>query len=935
MSVPRPVLVTAALAAFVLSAPVDAGPIPFGVFQQFAFGAAGDPATGCDPADPAGPFCIPSSGTPTDFLTAPPWTFTAATSVVLTVVDAFLGGDRFEVFDFGVSLGLTSDPIAGVDCGDDPAVCLATPGISSGTFLLGAGNHSLSITPVLSPDDGGSGYLKVQAVPEPATWITLGAGLLLIVLRRRKKGLAWLIPAAALAFTVSRPGPVAAQPVTAFSGPTSSQPLALSGDDSFLVVANPDNNTVSFFDLRSDRNRRIAEVAVQTEPSGVAMLPDASKAYAANTISGTVSVIPLKIRNGIIGKPTKHIPVGVEPYGLALTPNGKRLYVSNSRSDSVSVIDTATDTVIATIHGVGPEPRGIAITNDGDADDNDETVYVTQFLSLPVPGKVDGQDDAKAGHVTIISAATNLVTGSVTINPIADTGFKATGDAIARIPPGDPNNPANFLFTTGAYPNQLNNLAVKGNFLYVPNVGASPNGPVRFDVNTQSLLSTINRLTNTDAGTLNMHLAVKAQTNPKKLFNTLPWAIAFKHSGNEGYVVTAASNVLIKVSVNPATGAATVQNDPLDPTRVLQLKLGKNPRGIVINSTDTRAYVMNYISRDLTVVKLTGVEEVLSTVVSAKQPLPGTLEEKIHVGKELYNTSVGEFDPATPGGSPIVGRMSNNGWGACATCHPNGLTDNVVWIFPSGPKRALPQHTDFDQSDPTRSAMRPLNWSAERDEQEDFELNIRAVSGGQGMIVLGDGVTQDPAVNNLAPLASANRNQLKVRGVNGWDAIKTYVQFGIRAPISPFSKTDPQAISGRALFTAANCQQCHGTAQWTSARIRFTPPPAAALFNAGGEIFGELRPVGTFDPTVLNEVRQNGAPPLGANGFVPPSLLSIFAFQQSFLHNGGASSLDAVLNNVVHRSAGTGGVDTLGNPADRAAIVAFLKTIDAASAPIP
>src|SRR6516165_6113753 len=106
--------------------------------------------------------------------------------------------------------------------------------------------------------------------------------------------------------------------------------------------------------------------------------------------------------------------------------------------------------------------------------------------------------------------------------------------------------------------------------------------------------------------------------------------------------------------------------------------------------------------------------------------------------RSARNTSVGEFDPATPGGKPITGRMSNNGWGACATCHPNGLSDDVVWIFPSGPKRTIPQHTDFDPSDPARNTMRPLNFSAERDEEEDFELNIRAVSGGLGMIVLAD-----------------------------------------------------------------------------------------------------------------------------------------------------------------------------------------------------
>lgn len=174
--------------------------------------------------------------------------------------------------------------------------------------------------------------------------------------------------------------------------------------------------------MRGDKNRKLAQVPVQTEPWGVAFLPNGSKAYVANTVSGTVSVIRANLRNGIIFKPTPHIPVGTEPYGLALTPNGTRLYVTNARSNSVTVVDTATDTVMTTIQNVGFEPRGIAITNDGDGDDTDEKVYVTQFLSLPTPGKVDGFDDAKNGFVTVISTTTNSVLGQITINPIADTG---------------------------------------------------------------------------------------------------------------------------------------------------------------------------------------------------------------------------------------------------------------------------------------------------------------------------------------------------------------------------------------------------------------------------------------------------------------------------------------------------------------------------------
>lgn len=727
---------------------------------------------------------------------------------------------------------------------------------------------------------------------------------------------------------------VSAQTVLRFAGPTSSQPLALSADDALLLVANPDNNSVTLFDAKNG-NTRLVEIPTGKEPNGVALSPDGTRAYVANTVDGTVSVLNINRSSASYYTPATTIQVGTEPYGLALTPTGRKLYVTNARSNTVSVIDTATLRVTATIANVGPEPRGIAITNAGSGDDSIETVFVTQFLSLPVDGKSDGADDAKVGHVTVISAATDTVVSDIVINPLADTGFKAAGDALQRIAPPAAPQAADFKFTTGAYPNQLNNIAIRGKFAFIPNTGASPNGPVRFNVNTQSLLSVIDVTARRDAGkTINMHAAVGAQTNPAKLFLTQPWAIALKHKTDEGYVLSSASNVAGKVKFD-ASGAPAVQSDPVDATRVLEIPTGKNPRGIVINSTDQTAYIMNYVSRDVTVIDLSGTaEKVTGTLRSATLPAPGTPEDKAHAGKELYYTSVGEFDPATAGGAAITGRMSNAGWGSCGSCHPFGHTDNVVWIFPSGPKRTIPQHTDFDQTDNTRKTLRALNWSAERDEEGDFELNIRVVSGGTGLIVAADGVTQEPNVFNLTPQASNGRNQLKVRGVPAWDAIEAYVASGIRAPISPLrGSTDPDIAAGRQLFITANCQSCHGGAQWTSSRVRFNPPPDTSLVS-NTQLIAELRNVGTFNAQAFNEVRQNGAAPLGADGFAPASLLSLFAFPQTFFHNGSANSLDQVMQNVTHRSAGTGGTDTLTDAAKRAQIIKFLLSIDAATTPI-
>ena len=115
----------------------------------------------------------------------------------------------------------------------------------------------------------------------------------------------------------------------------SSAPLALDRTNQFLWAVNPDNDSVSVFLVGNNANQKLTEVLVGDEPQSVALARDYSKAYVANTVSGTVSVINTN-GYGIL----KTIEVGTEPWALALTPNGTRLYVANSSSNTVTVIDT-------------------------------------------------------------------------------------------------------------------------------------------------------------------------------------------------------------------------------------------------------------------------------------------------------------------------------------------------------------------------------------------------------------------------------------------------------------------------------------------------------------------------------------------------------------------------------------------------------------------
>ena len=733
--------------------------------------------------------------------------------------------------------------------------------------------------------------------------------------------IALLLSAAALLVSAADPGFTPLKRKVKDRRSTSSGPIQITPDDEDVWVANPDRNTVTRIDVEDDENRKKDEIKVGKEPHGIAISPDGERVYVANTQSGTVSVIRADHHHP---KVWKTIRVGTEPYALALTPNGDKLYCANARSNDVSVIDTDELKVIRTLDagdGVGLEPRALAVTNDGDGSDKDEKLYVASFLAVDKAGKTIGADDYKEAHVSVFSTKKDRFLRTVVLNPLANVGFNANGNALGGIAPG-----ANFDQPTGAFPNQLNSIVIKGDHAYLPNTAASPNGPVRFNVNVQAFLSVIDLDTDTEGATINMNKGINLEAaSPSRVFLAVPWAAAFAHRSNTGYVVASASNLIVKVDLD-ANGTPTI-NAPQaagDPGNVVRVFVGQNPTGIVINSKDSRAYVTNEVSRDVSVVDLT-THQVMATVSSSSLPAAGSDEARLLIGKAVFNSSTGVSLPSL--NVNLGARLSNGGWSGCVSCHPFGLTDGVVWIFATGPRRTLQLNGTFNPRDP--NDMKMLNHSAIRDEVQDFELNTRAVQGGQGLITLADGITPDPNVANFTP-PSAGRSELL-------DDMALWVARGIRTPISPFANDDGDRNEklikkGRKLFTSARCASCHGGAGWSVGRRTFTPPPDPAILK-GPQVIGALRSVGTFDPNAANEVRDVLSPAaLGADGYVPPSLLGAHAFPP-YLHNGSAPTVLAVLDRVPHRSAGTGGVDLLGDGDDREALARFVESIDASTKP--
>src|ERR1700761_6603188 len=87
--------------------------------------------------------------------------------------------------------------------------------------------------------------------------------------------------------------------------------------------------------------------------------PGAGDLSRPNQLDDTLSVI-----NAQTNQVTATVPAGVGPEGVAVTPDGSRVYVANSGAAQVSVLDTANNKIVATVP-VGKCPTGVAITPNG------------------------------------------------------------------------------------------------------------------------------------------------------------------------------------------------------------------------------------------------------------------------------------------------------------------------------------------------------------------------------------------------------------------------------------------------------------------------------------------------------------------------------------------------------------------------------------------
>lgn len=656
--------------------------------------------------------------------------------------------------------------------------------------------------------------------------------------------------------------------------PTNGSAIAVNAANDIVVAANRQAGTITVFGLDATTSpptlTRTVDIAVpDAEPWQVVIGNDDDTAFV--ILRATQEIVRVA---GLHTSPAIAIvrgDTGSEPTGLAISPLGDRIYAANWGEGTISVFnealaelstidlnDALVDTGVlgaVTARGGMAHPRALAMTNDGDADESDETLYATEYFGqnrtdtagLPTDGSEF--DIARVGFVYRVGFD-GTVAPAISLAPVSATGFV---DALGNM--------------TGCFPNQLQTATVNSGRLYVAGVCASPRGPTgpvlnpadgtlmnpaNFKTEVHSTIWVVDTATNAEVPAQRVVLtdafddrytAMSVADDATRRYPLIPTDFAFVPESNIAYLTAYGSDAVFRVRFNAdgtfgEVGATAANFINLAPAGQ---PAGRLPLGIAIASGSSgAAFTVNEATRNVSIIGF-GTQAVLGAVEATPMPAAGSEEEDVLTGRRFFVTGLGRWS------------FRGQAWNSCEGCHGDGLTDNVTWYFGRGPR----QSTSLDGSYGPTGERRLYNWTAIFDETHDFELNTRGNSGGVGAIVHTastpataadrihfDGSSPVPpgTMATAAPQAGLTGSTTALMpggavtpssALRDWDEIDAYVQT-IRAPRRPTNLVAVDVDAGRTLFENNGCAGCHGTDMWTTSRVFYTP--GAAATGATGSI---------------------------------------------------------------------------------------------------
>jgi len=617
---------------------------------------------------------------------------------------------------------------------------------------------------------------------------------------------------------------------------------------------------------------------------------------------------------------TGDAPAAVVPTGhsssIAISANGETVYVVNADADSVSVIDTATRSLETEIHlglvapivaGDGsftPDvmPRALALSPDGATlfvtGERDGKVYAIDAITMAVTASVICSEPigvvaaSDAIYIACTQDAVIVKLDAHTLAPLARTQLASTPWGLAWSPEG--SLVASLFYGPGATVLDPTTLAITAQWT-VPVVAprsdarlahGQPRGfydlaarPGTHDMwLVHELLGTdtaqpaldfertaFPAISIVSGGAFSTTLSTDAQ-DVHGIDGSIgdvvsgPHAIEFTRDGAFALVVDTNSEDLLAVST---AGVEAALARPLP---------GHMPEGIAFAPDDSVAYLDERNTRDVAVVKLARNGNGISLVVDGapiarmtSDPMPA----QMRLGQHLFYSANSDEYPIT-----------KNHWIACATCHMEGRSDQVTWLFSQGPR-------DTPSNAGGMLGTGFLFRTADRTQVADYWHTVNTEQGG-----------------SFGPTAQATLLA----------ALQAYVDHALPLPVPP--ATDATKVArGAELFARADvgCATCHSGPRFTDSGA---DNPSLDL---GGTI--TLHDVGTCNPN--DRAHQDLAGHArAACMFDTPSLDGI-ASSPPYFHDGRA----ATLRDALEITRGVMGDITMLSPADEDALVEYLRSL--------
>ncbi len=315
---------------------------------------------------------------------------------------------------------------------------------------------------------------------------------------------------------------------------------------------------------------------------------------------------------------------------------------------------------------------------------------------------------------------------------------------------------------------------------------------------------------------------------------SMPMTVAFSDIGDYVFVATLGSNWVGFQNAYGSENLGGIRG------------VGLGPDGLVL-APNGRLVVHSTLSREL---RLYDVSAVLDGSDEVAPPVSDTIRTVIEEA----------LDPDVLAGKQIFhnaedARMSAEGYISCGVCHFEGGHDGRVWDF-----------TDRGEGLRNTKSLHGIqgdgrvHWSANFDEIQDFERDIRESFGGAGFM---DAAAWAEREGDPFRIPSAGVSQ-------ALDQLAAYVHSLQDVPPSPYRNPDgtftEAARRGRVVFDDAGCTRCHAAPDYTDSAA------------------GILHDVGTLLPT---SGQRLGGP---LEGIDTPSLAGVWA-TGPYLHDGRALTL--------------------------------------------